>query len=71
MKAKTKLLPCPFCGGESYVNTWWPGSGGVREWSAVRCTKCGASAREWRTKSKAIAAWNLRPAPSRANRRKK
>lgn len=48
-----ELLPCPFCGGEAKIRTFFSGR-------FVRCDCCYASADVQDTKSKAIAAWNTR-----------
>ena len=56
---ETKLLNCPFCGGEAEIlehdNGW-------AIWHCIICKNCKAS-QEWRkgyTKEEAIAAWNTR-----------
>ena len=64
-----ELLPCPFCGGEAFVNDDPTGNGGKphmsgnvglgRLWS-VECDECGADAGFWQDRDVAIAAWNTR-----------
>lgn len=63
------LRPCPFCGGEAFVNDDPTGNGGKphmsgnvglgRLWS-VECDECGADGGFWQDKDIAIAAWNTR-----------
>lgn len=63
------LMPCPFCGGEAFVNDDPTGNGGKphmsgnvglgRLWS-VECDECGADAGFWQDRDVAIAAWNTR-----------
>ena len=63
------LKPCPFCGGEAFVNDDPTGNGGKphmsgnvglgRLWS-VECDECGADAGFWQDRNVAIAAWNSR-----------
>ena len=55
---ESKLLPCPFCGGEGKVqlysakfDTYW-----------VFCKQCGMDSKMAETKSDAIAVWNYRAA---------
>ena len=65
----SELLPCPFCGGEAFVNDDPTGNGGKphmsgnvglgRLWS-VECDECGADAGFWQDRDVAIAAWNSR-----------
>lgn len=65
----SELLPCPFCGGEAFVNDDPTGNGGKphmsgnvglgRLWS-VECDECGADAGFWQDRNVAIAAWNSR-----------
>ena len=65
----TELLPCPFCGGEAFVNDDPTGNGGKphmsgnvglgRLWS-VECDECGADGVFWQERVIAIAAWNTR-----------
>lgn len=65
----SELLPCPFCGGEAFVNDDPTGNGGKphmngnvgigRLWS-VECDECGADAGFWQDRNVAIAAWNTR-----------
>lgn len=57
----TKLLKCPFCGGEAKQSTGeriLPG-GTVQEYDCVLCTKCGAAI-EVDEFTDAVAAWNAR-----------
>ena len=59
----TSLLPCPFCGYEHPVMTFWKGGGCWR----IDCPNCdivfrlGAGGKE-EMKDRIIAAWNRRPA---------
>ena len=65
----SNLKPCPFCGGEAFVNDDPTGNGGKphmsgnvglgRLWS-VECDECGADAGFWQDRDVAIAAWNSR-----------
>ena len=65
----SELKPCPFCGGEAFVNDDPTGNGGKphtsgnvglgRLWS-VECDECGADAGFWQDRDVAIAAWNTR-----------
>ena len=67
----SELKPCPFCGGEAFVNDDPTGNGGKphmsgnvglgRLWS-VECDECGADAGFWQDRDVAIAAWNSRAA---------
>ena len=69
--SRGKLEPCPFCGGEAFVNDDPTGNGGKphmsgnvglgRLWS-VECDECGADAGFWQDRNVAIAAWNSRAA---------
>ena len=62
----TKLLPCPFCGGEAERYTIMEGDevanvGG----DVISCTKCGASSHvEFGEKANLVDAWNRRASPS-------
>lgn len=75
---ETKLEPCPFCGGEAsssgevkYCEThqaWWPHGTQILEAYFCNCLHCGASNKGMcghRTREKAIAHWNTRPADPR------
>lgn len=65
----SELKPCPFCGGEAFVNDDPTGNGGKphmsgnvglgRLWS-VECDECGADAGFWQDRDVAIDAWNTR-----------
>ena len=65
----SELKPCPFCGGEAFVNDDPTGNGGKphmsgnvglgRLWS-VECYECGADAGFWQDSNVAIKAWNTR-----------
>ena len=69
MSDETTLLPCPFCGGEAFVNDDPTGNGGQphmsgnvglgRLWS-VECDECGADGGFWQEREVAIEAWNTR-----------
>ena len=48
--SETKLLPCPFCGGEAEVCGYY----------FIQCTKCGSSTLTHTNIEKAIQAWNNR-----------
>lgn len=49
----SELLPCPFCGGEAFMNC-------KHEFVWGQCRECGAEARTCRTEAEAIQAWNTR-----------
>lgn len=60
-----KILPCPFCGGESFA--WVQGKSRELHGHFVRCDKCGAQSRggsdKWplsETEEDAIQLWNAR-----------
>lgn len=56
--SKTKLLPCPFCGGEAKVATCdWLFS--VRDYW-IYCRSCDCSSGRYHSKDQAIKAWNKR-----------
>lgn len=52
------LSPCPCCGGEPDLRAWSV----VEEYFAM-CKKCELRTPEYKTKAKAIAAWNKRYSP--------
>ena len=53
-----ELKPCPFCGGEGFVNDDPTGEGiGVL---SVECHGCGADSGYWLRKDLAIRSWNTR-----------
>ena len=61
---KTKLIPCPFCGGVDIVISEWPIT--ISGWY-VLCKTCGANINDHaytgaplKTKEAAIKAWNTR-----------
>jgi Lar family restriction alleviation protein len=65
MKMQNKLLPCPFCGGEAFVDThkFWDEK--AKDFTVVTygcaCHQCGA--KSWqhsRTEEEAIKHWNTR-----------
>ena len=58
--AVNDLKPCPFCGGEAYVKTWWGGGTIGRYVNRVQCKKCRCNSGDWMQKPKAIEAWNRR-----------
>lgn len=51
----TKLLPCPFCGGEAELNDNYP-----TECIWCECKECGASSEGDLDRNKAIGEWNKR-----------
>lgn len=55
-----ELKPCPFCGGEAELYTYWGGMGVHRYINVVRCKKCRCNSGEWKIKPKAVDAWNRR-----------
>ncbi len=65
--SETKLLPCPFCGGEAYQH----GGGGHH---CVRCSKCGITNESLKigehyytayfSSDEAATAWNTRAQPA-------
>ena len=59
------LLPCPFCGGEGWLNDYEARWGDMPPKSRCpQCRSCGANLGYRPTPAKAIAAWNRRsPAP--------
>lgn len=70
MTAETQtvpLLPCPFCGGEAWLNDYEAKHGGLSpRRRSPECRSCGVSRGYLPTANKAIAAWNRRPAPAPA-----
>lgn len=66
--AENELKSCPFCGGEAtpeseprFVPTFYDPDGSNAEieyW--IRCTKCGAETRLFKTEHEALEAWNKR-----------
>jgi Lar family restriction alleviation protein len=58
---ETKLLPCPFCGGEARRYT------GNLDFHGVVCKKCGAKIYGRATKASATIAWNRRATDERAD----
>ena len=54
-----ELKPCPFCGGESYLKTWWDIQTG-RYVHKILCKKCRCNSGDWFQKPKAFEAWNRR-----------
>ena len=61
------LLPCPFCGGEAYIDgtSWTTRDGKDQSW--VTCMKCGTYGP---SSTDAIAAWNRRAIPATDEREK-
>ena len=57
-----ELKPCPFCGGEAEIFSWYIKGIANRLHYNVRCKDCGCTrrSREYRTTKKAIEAWNRR-----------
>lgn len=61
-EAGVSLLPCPFCGGEAWLNDYEAKYSDLPPKSrAPQCRSCGASLGYLTTPAKAIAAWNRRP----------
>lgn len=61
-EADVSLLPCPFCGGEAWLNDYEAKYSDLPPTSrAPQCRSCGASLGYLTTPAKAIAAWNRRP----------
>lgn len=61
------LKPCPFCGKDAKLHRdSWPTNdkGGMAVAFWVKCAPCGSSSGEFKSKEKAIAAWNRRTAPA-------
>lgn len=58
----SELMPCPFCGGEARCTTEAT-TQDIIGWCSVFCPNCSVSTPR-QTSAEAIAAWNLRPAPS-------
>jgi Lar family restriction alleviation protein len=57
-KMTAELLPCPFCGGEAYVESYGPG-----KWQGgVYCSTegCSADGHNHDSEDAAVAAWNRR-----------
>jgi Lar family restriction alleviation protein len=59
------LKPCPFCGGEAWLNDYEAKYSDLPPQSrAPQCRSCGVSPGYLATSAKAIAAWNRRAALS-------
>jgi len=58
-----ELLPCPFCGGEPYIE---PHRGTYVNGYFVSCNNCACESRV-DTKESVITTWNTRPDPVRKN----
>ena len=57
----SELKPCPFCGGEAYINDYEAKHGGLSPRSGnPSCRSCGCSLGYHTTRARAIAAWNTR-----------
>ena len=54
-----KLKSCPFCGDKDVVHEYLDDDRG-NHFQTVRCTLCCSETGRWKTKQKAIAAWNRR-----------
>lgn len=56
-----ELKPCPFCGGEAYIENYDPYDGYQGDLSLwrIKCRKCKVEI-ERREKEKCAAAWNRR-----------
>lgn len=65
MSEARELLACPFCGDQGQPALV---QGGGIEWAQVECVNpdCGAVGPTPATEAEAIAAWNTRPHPGRA-----
>lgn len=57
-----EMLPCPFCGGEAEIFQWYIKGTANRMHYNVRCRDCGCvrKHKEYKTRRKAIMAWNRR-----------
>ena len=60
----SKLLPCPFCGGEAKMKFI------AAVLHTVACEKCKASCDVLRTKADTIASWNTRHTPQASKTQK-
>ena len=55
-----EIMPCPFCGSDAEIKTWWGGFAERRYITTVACTRCRGNSGKWKQKPKAIEAWNKR-----------
>lgn len=56
---ETKLLSCPFCGGEARVREFYIGDC-YEELTTIDCQVCGVDIGCFETEAEAIEAWNAR-----------
>lgn len=61
MTRETELLPCPFCGGEAWLNDYEAKHGDMTPMSRCpQCKSCGCNLGYFPTPAKATGAWNTR-----------
>lgn len=60
---KAELKPCPFCGGEAEIISYYFKGTANRMHFFCQCKSCGTRMQNWngyRTRANAIEAWNRR-----------